>query len=186
MARVWPWLVVGVLGVGVVGVIAVVVGGDDDGPVVGVAELQAELDRAGIQFFNAGELLRIRHKDIAASVGITADKFELPAEYVANMVGVARSADRLREALGEPVNVINGYRPREYDRLVTDAADSQHRRGLALDLVADDMDRLRLLALQMFDENELRGLGLYEGNIHIDLRPGKPHSWGSRLPQSTS
>lgn len=156
-------------------------GGGGAGAGGSVGKLQAKLDAAGVQYFGAHELLRIRHRSIAKRVGITSAQFEAGDVILDELVKVAKVADLLRERYGAPVRVLNGYRPRAYNREVNGASGSQHIYGRALDLTADDMPRLRALAIEMWRAGEFGGFGNYTGNVHIDTR-SKPASWGSQMP----
>lgn len=145
------------------------------------AALQAELDAAGVRYFSARELLRIRHRDIAQRVGITTPFFEASPAVRAELVKVALVCDRLRESFGGPLTVLNGYRPMAYDRAVQSGPSTRsHTNGFAADLTAPaaELPRLRVLAREMHDRREIGGLGLYRGNIHLDT--GRWRIWGSQ------
>lgn len=143
------------------------------------AELQRRLDAAGVRFFRATELLRIRHPSIARDVGITSELFECTDAEAGELVKVALVADLLRGRFGAPLVVLNGLRPRPYNDRVTKAKNSKHVYGMAIDLTCSDMPRLRAVAQGMFDEKRVGGLGLYRGNIHIDTRK-RQALWGSQ------
>jgi hypothetical protein len=149
-----------------------------------VNQLQGRLDDAGIQHFDAKELLRIRHPGIAAPLGFEGSTFEAGAGVQAQLVAVAALGDQLRTRYGGQVTVLNGYRPRVYNDAVSEASGSQHVQGRALDLTASDLPRLRAVAHTMYLEGRIRGLGLYKGNVHIDTRTGSPHLWGSEAAEA--
>jgi hypothetical protein len=142
--------------------------------------LQADLDAAGVRYFSARELLRIRWPAIAKRVGIDTTFFDATPLERQRLVGVANLADVLRERFGAPITVLNGLRPETYNAAVGGAKRSQHIWGRALDLTARDMPKLRSVALVMYRAREIGGLGLYRGNIHIDTRPQRS-AWGSML-----
>lgn len=83
----------------------------------------------------------------------------------------------LRRGLGQPINVVNGYRPADYNAAVGGAPKSLHVRGLALDLKPTEpgaADRLALgaAALYLTRGQAIRmGLGIYglsSPSIHVD------------------
>jgi hypothetical protein len=149
-------------------------------PTTAVEYLQIGLDRAGVKYFKATELLRIRWPAIAKRVGIDTPYFDASPLELQRLVEVAQLADVLRERFGGPITVLNGLRPEAYNAAVNGAARSQHIFGRALDLTARDMPRLRSVALAMYRAREIGGLGLYKGNIHIDTRASR-NAWGSQL-----
>lgn len=148
--------------------------------------LQQDLDAAGVRFFKARELLRIRHPDIARDVGIATRYFTGTedangVDVFGELVKVARLADVLRCRYGGPLTVLNALRPTAYNSRVTKAKRSQHIYGRAMDLTCSDMPRLRAVAYDMFNAREIGGFGAYRGNIHIDTRK-IPRKWGSQIP----
>ena len=144
-----------------------------------VNQLQGLLDDAGVEYFSAAELLRIRHPSIADALGYKGSTFSAPAEVLANLADVAVVADQLRRSYAGPLIVLNGYRPEDYNDAVKGSDGSQHVYGRALDLTASDVPRLRSLAQAMFEGGAIRGLGLYNSNIHLDTRTSSPELWGS-------
>ena len=145
-------------------------------------QLQADLHAAGVRHFKASELLRVRWPEIAARVGVLTPYFSPTPSQRAELVVVASLADKLRERFGGPITVLNGLRPKAYNAEVGGAKGSQHLYGRALDLTAKDIARLRGVALDLYREGLIGGLGLYRGNIHIDTRPGQ-RIWGSQAPK---
>lgn len=140
-----------------------------------VNALQAELHDAGVTHFSAVELLRIRRPEIAGPLGFAGLTFEASPTERKNLVGVAKIAEQLRKRYGGPVRVLNGLRPEPYNTAVKGSENSKHPDGRALDLAADDMPRLRAVALAMYEEGLINGLILYAGDIHIDTRIGARH-----------
>lgn len=72
----------------------------------------------------------------------------------------------LREAFGGPITVTSGYRCPDHNRAVGGAKGSQHVKGNAADIRADDMVRLQIQAM-LFFPNAVPGPGF----IHVDLGP---------------
>jgi uncharacterized protein YcbK (DUF882 family) len=142
-----------------------------------VERLQAQLDEAGVRYFNAAELIYLPKLDRFAG------NREVDPNIFRNLVAVARVADYVRGELGLPLNVVSAYRPREYNALVNGSARSQHLLGKALDLnlveqdrTPEKIDRLRHIVVRLWAQRVMGfgGLGLYERptyRIHVDVGP---------------
>lgn len=84
-----------------------------------------------------------------------------------------RKLQALRDAFGGPITVTSGYRCPDHNRAVGGAKDSQHVKGNAADIWAEDVERLEMQAL-MFFPNVVKGPGF----IHVDDGPKrKPWSY---------
>lgn len=151
-------------------------------------DLDAALIAAGVRFFSAAELLRIRYPATARRAGFAGPTFPLGSRREAKierLVAVALVADQLRVRLDQPITVVNGYRPRKYNAAVHGAPNSQHLHARAMDLTCKDARALQRLAWALYheDNSPIRGLGLYANGItHIDVRPEKRHAWGNARP----
>ena len=140
---------------------------------------------------NHFELSEMRCKDDART--------PYPAEWTASRWPPLQStANVIREAWGEGLAVMSGYRTREYNATRPGAAkESQHTEGRAMDLWpvgAKLMPRAELRAkiralhdkvLRLYDAGnlpDLGGLGIYDTFIHIDTRQGWNHlaRWDKR------
>ena len=103
-------------------------------------------------------------------------------------VELAKAFERIREICGFPLLVNSGYRTFDYNVSIGGAAKSQHVEGRALDLVPSvpgkkALQKLREAAGQARSEGLIRGIGIYDGFVHVDTRPGKNASWsGPRTP----
>ena len=101
-----------------------------------------------------------------------------PAHLLPNLHRLMDYLDLIREAYGEPIRVSSGYRCDALNRAVGGASNSQHKLGLAADLVVPDLDRLfgviRKLGGfdQLIDERPKRGSRW----VHVSIAPegGKP------------
>jgi len=133
--------------------------------------LQEALDRAGIRYFTAEEIL---FKGASHFSGLPYNTAP-PAEFKRSLVAVAQIANFVRNRFGGPLRVVSAYRSPAYNRAVGGADGSFHMKGRAIDLapvqsgkVADlhrtakEMLRLRLIP---------GGVGFYPWGIHVDTGP---------------
>ena len=150
----------------------------------------AQIDRLGQAFAAAGvtdfspeEFLLLRKWGQIA---------EMPEEYEPNLVALAVQAQALRDRLGLPVAVRNGYRSPAYNAAVSGAPNSAHLRGAAGDFevpsaygTAENDRRIQVegAKLWLLRPGALAGLGVYQGGrVHLDVfHPGGQgrRSWGS-------
>lgn len=92
-------------------------------------------------------------------------------------VELAAAFEALRAAVGLPLVVLSAYRTAAHNRAVGGAPSSQHLQGRALDLAPPDgWSPIALLAVAQ-DIPAIRGLGLYDSFIHIDVRPAPRVVW---------
>lgn len=82
---------------------------------------------------------------------------------------LVKALERLRDAVGEPIQVRSGYRDPAHNKRVDGAKDSMHVQGLAADVWCRTRGKLRIervMALRLFS-----GLGDADGIVlHVDLR----------------
>ena len=107
-------------------------------------------------------------------------------------IELAAAFERIRALCGFPLIVNSAYRTAVFNDRIKGATRSMHIEGRALDLCppAGPGFRLRLQALRgaagtARGEGMLRGIGIYDGFVHIDTRPASmPRAtWrGSRTP----
>lgn len=80
--------------------------------------------------------------------------------------------EALRELAGCPLIVTSGYRCKSHNTAVGGAKDSQHIKGAAADIKAKTLTPLELFALAV-QIPAIKGVGLYKGWLHIDVRKTK-------------
>jgi hypothetical protein len=52
---------------------------------------------------------------------------------------------------GAPITATSGFRCQEHNKAVGGKDDSRHKRGMAIDMIADDLDKLERIARRHFD-----------------------------------
>lgn len=129
---------------------------------IGIEALQARIDAAGIQHFDAREFT----------------SRPIPDRFVDNAIGILRFADLLRVWMAEPLLLTSGYRDVITNAHVGGEKGSSHCSAAAVDL--------RVLRAHMRPEANLRlrrgaaliwigypddvaGVGIYAQNIHLDV-----------------
>jgi hypothetical protein len=123
----------------------------------------------GIADFTPEDFLYLRKWDEYA---------ELPEEYNLNLVAAAYWAQRLQDRLPFPIVVKNGFRPPDYNEAVDGAKNSAHIRAAAFDAEVHPDYKSSSTTRQMHEESarlwlenpdELAGLGVYFGRVHLDV-----------------
>jgi hypothetical protein len=107
--------------------------------------------------------------------------WDVPEEYLNNIIPTARVLDTLRQYYGLPIYILSSYRSPEYNRKVGGAKNSLHLVFNALDFTVANKSDIKLLynKLVKWDEEHkfdflsksgTMGLGLYKYFIHLDTR----------------
>lgn len=79
------------------------------------------------------------------------------------------SLEVLRVLVGKPIIITSGYRCPKHNAEIGGAKNSQHTKGTAADIKSPGATPLELFALAA-QIPAIKGLGLYEGWVHIDVR----------------
>lgn len=150
-----------------------------------LAEIDQMLVDEGVLNFSAKEFLTLRKWNKTVPV---------PDQYIPNLLAIARVAQLLRDRVGHPIQIANGYRPPDYNKAVGGANNSAHLRAAAVDLIVPEgyrtqetTRRFRVEAAKLWLElpDIIAGMGVYggsRGRTHLDvLHPGGAgrRSWGS-------
>lgn len=145
-----------------------------------MAELDAELQAAGVHNFRAKELTWLPKAKPKARADMP------PRELWHNLIAVAKLAQRVRDIYGEPLWVSSAWRPQWYNTAVGGAAKSQHLDAAAIDLnvlpsqrTPERTQRLEQAGAKVWlTDNTARGFGVYKGaRIHLDVG-GARRTWG--------
>ena len=127
------------------------------------------------KYFTMPELVRSRTAETHKTKPIDNTP---PAELLPNLHRLMDYLDKVREAYGEPMRVSSGYRSPQLNSLVGGSPQSQHKQGLAADLVVPDLDRLfgvirKLGGFDQLIDERPKGRGRW---VHVSIAPegGKP------------
>ena len=102
-------------------------------------------------------------------------------EVVDNLNRLADYLDGIRTKLGRPILVSSGYRCPMLNKAVGGVVNSQHQKGLAADLVCDDMPKLESILRETggFDQlikEHQKGCNSYWYHVSVCPRNGKPRN----------
>lgn len=101
-----------------------------------------------------------------------------PVELLPNLHRLMDYLDLIREAYGKPIRVSSGYRSPRLNSLVGGSPSSQHKLGLAADLVVPDLDRLfgvirKLGGFDQLIDERPKGRGRWV-HVSVAAEGGKP------------
>lgn len=102
-------------------------------------------------------------------------------EAVDNLNRLADYLDKIREKLGKPILVNSGFRCPMLNKAVGGAANSQHLKGLAADIVCSDMDMLEKVIIETGGYDQLikehrKGSTSFWYHVSVCNRNGKPRN----------
>ncbi len=142
-------------------------------------QLDDELRSAGVRSFTAAEVTKMRKTQ--------GPSFAVPARGAwPRMVQTLAFLQRIRDDVGKPIRIYNGYRPPDYNKAVGGARNSQHQGFRAVDTITDDMERYALLIAKyyvLYGADEKMGFGVYRKGtrltgVHIDTG-FRRRTWGA-------
>jgi len=93
-----------------------------------------------------------------------------PSQQVQNMILVAEEFEKIRLLWGKPIIITSGLRPKAVNRAIKGATRSQHRTGLALDCVTDDIYRFEEFCRIHWPGRIGRAATGGRGFVHLDLK----------------
>jgi len=105
-----------------------------------------------------------------------------PPEWIeSRLKPLLEAAEWVRERYGFPIKISSGYRTPWYNRKIGGAKFSQHVQGTALDMTTvQGRGKLKDLIQAVMDariNGYCSGVGIYNGFVHMDQRPGKAATW---------
>jgi uncharacterized protein YcbK (DUF882 family) len=104
------------------------------------------------------------------------DGTDVPAEYLPNVISLAKNLQVLRDALKKPVTINSGYRSPAYNAKIAGAASkSQHLLAKAADIRVSGLLAIEVynVILRLIEQGKMHngGVGLYDTFVHYDVRP---------------
>tara|TARA_R110000824_G_scaffold113687_4_gene263588 strand:+ start:2508 stop:2915 length:408 start_codon:yes stop_codon:yes gene_type:complete len=102
------------------------------------------------------------------------DGSEVPDDLMDNLRDLVENLQIIRDAIGEPVRVISGYRSPKYNKKIDGAKRSQHMKAKAADIVIRGMKPIEVHSaiIKLIKEGKIKkgGVGLYKYFVHYDVR----------------
>ena len=81
-----------------------------------------------------------------------------------------------REKAGIPFKITSGYRCKSHNKSVGGAVDSQHLKGIAVDIsCSNSVDRYKIITGLL--QAGFSGIGIAKHFVHGDIRDGTPVVW---------
>jgi uncharacterized protein YcbK (DUF882 family) len=107
------------------------------------------------------------------------DGTAVPESLIPNLKNLVIQLQILRDALGEPLRVLSGYRTPKHNKAVGGASGSMHLQAQAADLTVKSKTpkQLKAFILDLIKQGKMQdgGIGLYAGFIHYDI--GRARRW---------
>ena len=102
------------------------------------------------------------------------DGTDVPAEYLPNVITLAKNLQVLRDTLKKPVTINSGYRSPDYNKKIGGASKSQHLVAKAADIRVPGLLAIEVynVILRLIEQGKMHngGLGLYDTFVHYDVR----------------
>lgn len=104
-----------------------------------------------------------------------------PTEQVQNMILVAEEFEKIRLEWGKPIIITSGLRPKAINAAIGGASASQHRTGLAIDCVTEDIYGFEDFCLRRWPGRVGRAATGGRGFVHLDLKNRQiPYNGGDK------
>lgn len=105
------------------------------------------------------------------------DGTPVPEELFPNVETLAMQLQVIRDTIGEPLQILSGYRSPEHNKRVGGKKASYHMKAMAADLTCKSLRPRQLHAVieKLISQGKIKqgGLGLYPGFVHYDIRGTK-------------
>jgi uncharacterized protein YcbK (DUF882 family) len=102
------------------------------------------------------------------------DGTPVPEELFPNVETLAQQLQVIRDCIGEPLQILSGYRSPAHNAKVGGKKNSYHMKAMAADLTCKSLTPKKLHALieTLIANKKIKqgGLGLYPGFVHYDIR----------------
>jgi uncharacterized protein YcbK (DUF882 family) len=103
------------------------------------------------------------------------DGTPVPEELFPNLETLAKNLQVIRDHIGEPLQILSGYRSPAHNKKVGGKKASYHMKAMAADLTCKSLTprKLHTLILTLIKQGKVKngGLGLYPGFVHYDIGP---------------
>jgi uncharacterized protein YcbK (DUF882 family) len=103
------------------------------------------------------------------------DGTDVPKELFPNVELLAKQLQVIRDHIGEPLQILSGYRSPAHNKKVGGKKASYHLKAMAADITCKSLTpkKLHSLILTLIKQGKVKngGLGLYNGFVHIDIGP---------------
>lgn len=103
------------------------------------------------------------------------DGSPVPEELIPNVQELANQLQVIRDYIGEPLQILSGYRSPAHNKKVGGKKASYHMKAMAADLTCKSLTpkKLHSLILTLISQKKIKngGLGLYPGFVHYDIGP---------------
>jgi uncharacterized protein YcbK (DUF882 family) len=103
------------------------------------------------------------------------DGTPVPEELFPNLETLAQQLQVIRDCIGEPLQILSGYRSPAHNKKVGGKKNSYHMKAMAADIACKSLTpkKLHSLILTLIKQGKIKngGLGLYPGFVHIDIGP---------------
>jgi uncharacterized protein YcbK (DUF882 family) len=103
------------------------------------------------------------------------DGSPVPEMYFDNVQELAKNLQVIRDHIGEPLQILSGYRSPTHNKKVGGKSKSYHMKAMAADIACKSLTpkKLHSLILTLIAKGKVKngGLGLYPGFVHYDIGP---------------
>lgn len=135
-------------------------------------KFQDFLDRNGIRYFRASEVLFRGHSDQKLKLNSSP-----PEPIWGNIIPTLKILDELRDEMKEPIRLLSIFRNQQYNRRIGGSPNSQHLHFRAVDFSVGNLKKAWDCLVSYRQRGKFRGgLGKYPSFIHIDTR-GSNATW---------